>query len=76
MKFTISLVGAIWLGAMLVIAGFAFLEIRAERARLLADLERRAVLVGEGLKEAIEPVVARGSTAVVERLLKKFGRPQ
>ncbi len=76
MKFTISLVGAIWLGAMLVIAGFAFLEIRAERARLLADLERRAVLVGEGLKEAIEPVVARGSTAGVERLLKKFGRPQ
>jgi alpha,alpha-trehalose-phosphate synthase [UDP-forming] len=29
--------------------------------------------VGEGLKEAIEPVVARGSTAGVERILKKFG---
>ena len=73
MKLTIRLVGAIWLSALIVIGGFAFLQIRGERERLVDDLKRRAVLVGEGLKEAIEPQVARGSTAGVERILKKFG---
>ncbi len=76
MKFTLRLVAAIWLSALIVIAGFALLQIREERERLVADLERRALLVGEGLKEAIEPVVARGSTAGIERILKKFGKPQ
>jgi trehalose 6-phosphate synthase len=75
MKFTLRLVGAIWLGAMLVIAGFAVLQVREERERLATDLERRALLLGEGLKEAIQPVVARGSTAGVERILKRFGKP-
>src|SRR5207249_1483066 len=75
MKFTIRLVGAIWLSVLIVIGGFAFLQIREERERLVDDLKRRAVLVGEGLKEAIEPQVARGSTVGVERILKKFGRP-
>src|SRR5213596_3430436 len=73
MKLTIRLVGAIWLSVLIVIGGFAFLQIREERERLVDDLKRRAVLVGEGLKEAIEPQVARDSTAGVERILKKFG---
>jgi len=72
MKFTIRLVGAIWLSVMLVVAGFAWLQVREERARLDADLERRALLLGEGLKEAVEPVVARGAPAV-DRILKRFG---
>src|SRR3990167_6501390 len=75
MKFTARLVGAIWLSAMLVIAAFAFQQIREEKWRLVGELERRATLVGEGLKEAIEPQVARGSATGVERILKKFGRP-
>jgi len=72
MKFTLRLVGGIWLSAMLVVAGFAWLQIRDERARQIGDLERRALLLGEGLKEAVEPVVARGAPAV-ERMLKRFG---
>src|SRR3989442_15713538 len=73
MKLTIRLVGAIWLSVLIVIGGFAFLQIREERERLVDDLKRRAVLVGEGLKEAIEPQGARDSTAGVGRVLKKFG---
>jgi trehalose 6-phosphate synthase len=72
MTFMLRLVGAIWLSAMLVLAGFAWLQVRGERARLDADLERRALLLGEGLKEAVGPVVARGAPAV-ERILKRFG---
>lgn len=73
MKFRLRLVAAIWASALVVIGVFAFLQILEERERLIDDLKRRAVLVGKGLKEAIEPVVARGSTAGVERILKKFG---
>ena len=74
MRFTLRLVVAIWLSALTVIGGFAYLQISEERHRLVQDLERRAALLGEGLKEAVEPVLARGSRPGVERLLKKFGR--
>ena len=74
MRFTVRLVAAIWLSALAVIGGFAYLQIVEERERLTQDLERRAALLGEGLKEAAEPALARGSVPAIERLLKKFGR--
>ena len=74
-RFTLRLLGAIWLAALIVIASFAFVQLQEERARLLNDLDRRAVLLGEGLKEAVEPAVARGSERGVKRILDKFGRP-
>jgi hypothetical protein len=64
-KPTLRLLAAIWICALLIVAGFAFFQIRAERGRLLEDLERRAVLLGEGLKESV----------AIARVLKKFGRP-
>ncbi|MBI4245609.1 MAG: trehalose-6-phosphate synthase, partial [Candidatus Rokubacteria bacterium] len=77
MRVTFRLLVAIWVSAMVVIAGFAWLQIREERQRLVADLERRATLLGEGLKEAIEPVMGREAPAArVERILKRFGKPQ
>jgi trehalose-6-phosphate synthase len=74
MRFTVHLVTAICLAALGVIGTFAYLQIVEERASLTRDLERRAALLGEGLKEAVEPVLGRGSPAAIERLLKKFGR--
>ena len=57
MTFTFRLLGAIWVSAMIVMAGFAFVAIRSERTRLAEDLERRAWLLGEGRREAVEPLV-------------------
>src|SRR5436309_1816462 len=76
MKFTLRLVSAIWLSVMLVIGAFAYLQIRDERERLVSDLQRRAVLIGEGLSDALEPAAARQSSAAVERILKKLGPAQ
>jgi trehalose 6-phosphate synthase len=76
MKFTLRLLGAIWISSLVIIAGFAFLQIQSDRARVLIDLERRAWLLGEGLKEAIEPAIQRGSPARIERIIKKFGSPR
>ena len=73
MKFVLRLVGAIWLSSLVIIAGFAFLQVRSDRERIFSDLERRAWLLGEGLKEAIEPAMQRGGPARIERILKKFG---
>src|SRR5262245_19756242 len=75
MKFTLRLVSAIWLSVMLVIGGFAYLQIREERGRLAGDLQRRAVLVAGALSEALEPA-AKQSPAAVERIVKKFGQTQ
>ena len=68
MRFTLHLVAAIWLSALAVIGGFAYLQSVEEGRRLTRDLERRAALLGEGLKEAVEPVLARGSRPGIERL--------
>ncbi len=75
MTFTFRLLGAIWVSAMIVMAGFAFVAIRSERTRLAEDLERRAWLLGEGLREAVEPLVERGPAGRIERIVKKFGTP-
>ncbi len=76
MRFTLRLVAAIWLSTLAVVAGFAYLQVLEERQRLTQDLERRAMLLGEGLKEAVEPALGRGSRGALERLLKKFARPE
>ena len=76
MKFTLRLVSAIWLSVMLVIGIFAYLQIREERGRLVGDLQRRAMLITEGLSDAIEASSAKQSPAAIERLVKKFGQAQ
>ncbi|PWU23321.1 MAG: trehalose-6-phosphate synthase [Candidatus Rokuibacteriota bacterium] len=73
MRFTVRLVAAIWVAALAVIGGFAYTQIADERQRLTHDLERRALLLGEGLREAVDPALSRGSRGGLERLLKKFG---
>jgi trehalose 6-phosphate synthase len=76
MKVTIRVLGAIWVSTLIILAAFAYLQVREERARLRSDLERRAGLLAESLKEAIEPAVRRGAaTPSVLRALKRFGRP-
>ena len=74
MRFLIRLLGAIWIATLLVTVGFAYLEVREDRARLIADLERRAVVVGESVREAVEPPLARRARMGFDRLLKRFTR--
>jgi len=75
MTFTFRLLGAIWLSALVVIGAFAFVSIHGERSRLTEDLERRAWLLGEGLKDAVEPLVEKAPPSRIERIVRKFGSP-
>jgi trehalose 6-phosphate synthase len=76
MRFLIRLLGGIWLATLVVSAGFAYLEVREERARLVDDLQRRAALVGYTVGQAAEGLIVRGgSKAGYERVVSRFGRP-
>ena len=76
MRFLVRLLGGIWLATLLVSAGFAYLEVREDRARLVEDLKRRAALVGYTVSQASENLVARGGNKnALERVLARFGRP-
>ena len=67
MRVTLRLLGAIWICALLIIAAFAFLEVRQERQRLVDNLERRATLLGEALRESVQPAMRQGSTPRIAR---------
>ena len=75
MNVFMRLLGSIWVATLVIMVGFTLFQIDEQQQQLTHELESRATLVGEGLKEAIEPVVARGATTGIERMLKKFGRP-
>jgi trehalose 6-phosphate synthase len=74
-RLTARVLGAIWIATLLITGGFAFFQVREEHARLHTDLERRAALLAESLRESVEPLVRRGAKPAVERLLRKFARP-
>ncbi|HEU5321444.1 MAG TPA: trehalose-6-phosphate synthase, partial [Methylomirabilota bacterium] len=75
MRFLIRLLGALWLATIFVSAGFAYLEVREERERLSQDLQRRAALAADAVREASERLVARGARTGYSRILVRFGRP-
>ncbi|MGH7278717.1 MAG: trehalose-6-phosphate synthase [Candidatus Rokuibacteriota bacterium] len=77
MRFLIRLLGGIWLASLLVIGGFAWLEVHDDRERLVQDLHRRASLAADSVREAAEPLVVKGvrTGPAMTRVLTRFGRP-
>src|SRR5262245_19307539 len=75
MRFGVRLMAGIWIASLAVIAGFAWGQVADERQRLTRELTQRAALVGDGLKEAVEPALGRGQKSRVERLVRTFSRP-
>jgi trehalose 6-phosphate synthase len=75
MSVTKRLLAAIWIFVFVMMALFTVVHVRHERQRLVNDLGRRAVLVGEGVKEAVEPAVRRDSTAAISRVVRRLAQP-
>jgi trehalose-6-phosphate synthase/HAMP domain-containing protein len=75
MRLLLRLLGGIWLATLAVTAGFTYLEVFEERDRLIRDLGRRASLAADAVREASEPIMARQSRTGIDRVLKRFGRP-
>ena len=75
MRFLIRLLGALWLATLIVSAAFAWYEVTEERTRLAEDLQRRAALAADAVREASERLVARGARTGYERVFTRFSRP-
>jgi trehalose 6-phosphate synthase len=75
MRFLIRLLGALWLTTLIVSVGFAWYEVHQERRRLEEDLQRRALLAADAVREASERLVARGAKTGYDRVLARFSRP-
>src|SRR2546422_853822 len=52
MPFLLKLLASIWIATLAVTAGFAYVEVREDRGRLVQDLQRRAALVADAVRGA------------------------
>jgi trehalose-6-phosphate synthase/HAMP domain-containing protein len=74
MRLAFRLVAGIWVSVMVVIAGFAYVSIEIDQASLRRDLERRATLLGDGLRESVRPLLDKPGAAVrIERAIRPHG---
>jgi trehalose 6-phosphate synthase len=74
MRFLLRLLGGIWIAILLVTLVSTALEVREERARLVADVERRAALAADAVREATERLVGRRVRTGYDRVLGRFAR--
>jgi len=49
------------------------MQVRQEKERLTNDLQRRASILGESLKETIEPLLEEGRPERFQKIVEKFG---
>ncbi|MBI5968219.1 MAG: trehalose-6-phosphate synthase [Deltaproteobacteria bacterium] len=52
---------------------FTIFQVRQEKERLTIDLERRAALLGESLRESVEPLLEKGRPERLQKIVEKFG---
>ncbi|MBE0602772.1 MAG: trehalose-6-phosphate synthase [Deltaproteobacteria bacterium] len=73
MKITMRLIVSLTLMVALVAVGSSFHQVRQERLRLAADMERRVVLLAESLRESVVPLLGSDSRGKLDRLVERFG---
>jgi hypothetical protein len=49
------------------------MQVRQEEERLTIDLQRRSALLGESLKETIEPLLEKEKPQRLQKIVEKFG---
>jgi trehalose 6-phosphate synthase len=52
---------------------FTLVQVRQEKERLTIDLQRRSALLGESLKESIEPLLGKERPDRLQKIVEKFG---
>ncbi|MDI6752970.1 MAG: trehalose-6-phosphate synthase [Thermodesulfobacteriota bacterium] len=72
-RITFRIIFSILIVISLLVLLFTLVQVRQEKERLNIDLERRASLLGESLKESIEPLIERGRPERLQKIVEKFG---
>lgn len=73
MKLTLRLIISLFIGITLVVAIFSYIQIKDEKNRLQAEIERRSIILAESLRESVITLIATGQTERLNRLVEKYG---
>ena len=73
MKITFRIILSIVIVISVLVFLFTLSQVRQEKERLTIDLQRRSALLGESLKETIEPLLEKGRSARLQKFVEKFG---
>ena len=72
MKITLRLIFFLVLVIAVAAVGFSFWQANQEESRLKNELERRASVIADSLKESIEPLLSKNSPESLKRIVNKF----
>ena len=72
MKITLRLIFSLIVVIALVAFGFSFWQAHQEESRLKNELERRANIIADSLRESIEPLLSSSSPDSLKRIVNKF----
>ncbi|MEW6325364.1 MAG: trehalose-6-phosphate synthase [Nitrospirota bacterium] len=73
MRITFRLIVSLVVIVTVVVTIFSFVQTRQEKARLSDELERRSAILAESLQETVEPLMGKGSSARLQKIVDKFG---
>ena len=73
MRINLRIILSIVIVISIIVFLFTFLQVQQEKERLTLELERRASLLGESLKETIEPLLEKGRPERLQKIVEKFG---
>lgn len=73
MRITFRLIVSLIVAVGLVAGLFAFSQVRQERSKQQDELERRSRLLAESLQESVEPLLSKGPSPGLQRLVERFG---
>lgn len=72
MRLSLRLIGSLIIGISLLSTLFTYYQVRTEEQDLRNDLEKRAEVIGDGLRETLESQLARDSRPELQRIVERF----
>lgn len=73
MKLTLRLIVSLFLAITFLFSIFSYIQIRDEKRRLQADIEKRSIILAESIRESITTLLERNQIDRLNRIVEKFG---
>jgi trehalose-6-phosphate synthase len=74
MRITLRIILSIFIVISVIVVLFTVLQVEQEKELMITDLEGRASVLGESLKESTQPLVAKGLAQRLQSIVEKFGK--
>ncbi len=73
MRISLRIILSIILVISILVFLFTLMQVRREKERLTLELKQRASLLGESLRESVEPLLESGKPERLQKIVEKFG---